>query len=561
MAGAGARVLVVGLDGVPFDLLERWARTGLMPNLGRLIDNGACGPLSSTMPPTSGPAWSSFVTGKNPGKTGIYDFLYRRADGYVFPPVNASMRSGRSLWNILSEQGRRVCAINLPIAYPVEPVNGALVSGWMTPYFATDFTHPPELAAEIVREVGDYRIYPSETFSEGRSGSFFSACDDLLEMLTATSLYLLRREHWDLFMTVYFDTDRVLHQLWHYLDAGHPWHDHGGRTVAPENLAAPVERYFARLDVDIGRLVTEAGPDARVMVMSDHGMGRASRFVVLNNFLLRTGFMKMRRDPATRAKHLAFRAGLTLRNVHRVADALGLAKHAEYKSAYSLDALLKRVFLSFNNVDWSRTKAYSFGRHYGSVFVNLEGREPQGCVAAADYERVRDEIAETALGWVDPELGRPLVSEVIRREDVYHGARFDEAPDLILLPQDPADIFFGLSDFGSNRIWDRTYRYSGMHREAGSLVACGPGLRRGSAVEGASIVDLAPTLLHWLGHGVPADMDGRVLTDMMPAAFMEAAPVSFAAAVDQDEERNPADYDEREAREVMERLRDLGYLG
>lgn len=561
MAASGARVLVVGLDGVPFELLEAWAGQGVMPNLGRLIRDGASGPLASTMPPTSGPAWSSFVTGKNPGKTGIYDFLYRRPDGYVFPPVNASMRSGSSIWKILSEQGRRVCALNLPIAYPVEPVNGALVSGWMTPYFATDYTYPPELAQEIAREVGDYRIYPSETFAESRKDAFFSASDELLEMLTATSLHLLRRERWDLFMTVYFDTDRMLHQLWHYLDPDHPWRAGGGGGTAGDDLSAPVKAYFSKVDADIGRLVAEAGPDARVMVMSDHGMGRASRFVVLNNLLLRTGLMKMRRDPASLAKQLAFKAGVTLRNVHRVADALGLAKHAEYKNVYSFDALLKRVFLSFNNIDWSRTKAYSFGRHYGSVFINLAGREPQGSVDPADYERVRDELAETLLGWTDPELGRPLVSQVLRREDVYHGRRYEEAPDLILLPEDPADIFFGLSDFGSNRVWDRTYRYSGMHRAEGSLIARGPELLPGTRVKGAAIVDLAPTLLHWLDHGVPEDMDGRVLTEMMSAASLESQPVRIAAASDVDSPSGPEDYDEREAREVMERLRDLGYLG
>ena len=560
MKESGTRVLVVGLDGVPFDLLAAWSRAGVMPNLGRLIAGGSSGPLASTMPPTSGPAWSSFVTGKNPGKTGIYDFLYRRADGYVFPPVNASMRSGSSLWKILSKADRRVCAINLPLAYPVEAVNGALVSGWMTPYFATDFTHPPELADEIIRAVGDYRIYPSETFSEARKESFFTACDELLEMLTETSLHLLRRERWDLFMTVYFDTDRVLHQLWHALDPEHPWNERGG-VAAKGELGLAVERYFSRVDADIGRLLAAAGPDARVMVMSDHGMGRASRFIVLNNLLLRTGLMKMRRDPATRAKHLAFRAGITLRNVHRLADALGLAKHAEYKNVYSFDAVLKRIFLSFNNVDWARTKAYSFGRHYGSVFINLRGREPQGSVEPVDYESVREEITETVLAWTDPELGRPLVSKVIRREDVYHGPRFEEAPDLILLPADPSDIFFGLSDFGSSRIWDQTYRYSGMHRDRGTLLAQGPGIRCGTTIDDAGIVDLAPTLLHWLDHGVPADMDGRVLTGMMTAESLADCPVRAAVAADHDEGHSAKDYDEREAREVMERLRDLGYLG
>ena len=388
-----SRVLVIGLDGVPFSLVSRWASEGRMPNVARLIREGVAGDLASTMPPTSGPAWSSFATGMNPGKTGIYDFLYRRPGSYVFPPVNTSLRDGRSVWRLLSDAGKRVVVVNVPISYPVEPVNGVLISGWLTPYFATDFTYPADVGAEIRQIVGDYRIYPAETFSEGRRESFFTACDQLLAMLTETNLHLMRTREWDFFLTVYFDTDRILHQLWHYLDAGHPWR--GLREVS--DRSEPVKRYFERLDRDIGRLVAEAGPDARVVMMSDHGMGRASRFIVLNNLLLDTGFMKLAGDPLTHLKAFAFRRGLTLRNVHRLADRLGLAKHAEYKGVYSFDPVLKKLFLSFSNVDWPRTRAYSFGRHYGAVYLNVRGREPLGSVdPGKDFERTRDELTRGA---------------------------------------------------------------------------------------------------------------------------------------------------------------------
>ncbi|MFP6627381.1 MAG: alkaline phosphatase family protein [Deltaproteobacteria bacterium] len=554
------RVLIIGLDGVPFDLIRAWADAGYLPNLDRLIKEGVAGPLDSTMPPTSGPSWSSFATGMNPGKTGIYDFLYRRPGSYVFPPVNASMRSGKSLWKILSEHDRRVCVVNLPISYPVEKVNGVLISGWMTPYFATDFTYPDSIGAEIKEAVGDYRIYPSETFSEGRKDAFWRASDELLEMLTATNLYLMRREPWDLFMTVYFDTDRILHQLWHYVDPQHPWRRRRGSAGRPgDDLSGPVVRYFSRLDADIGRLVAEAGPDTTVMIMSDHGMGQASRFVVLNNLLLEAGFLKLGGDIVTRLKTLAFRGGFTLRNVHRLADALGLAKHAEYKNVYSFDAVLKRFFLSFANVDWERTQAYSYGRHYGSVFLNLKGREPRGAVDVSDYHGVRDRLAEAMMSWKDPRLGRPLVSRCIRREDVYSGERFGEAPDLILLPEDPSDIFFGLSDFGSNRVWDDTYRYSGMHRDQGLLISAGPGIQKGRTFAGGGIVDLAPSVLHWLGHEVPADMDGRPLESLLEESYLADNPVRVGHPSGSQQQR-PHDYSRSEEEEVMERLRDLGYM-
>jgi predicted AlkP superfamily phosphohydrolase/phosphomutase len=573
------RVMVIGLDGVPYDLIRQWTDAGHLPNLARLMARGVSGPLASTVPPTSGPAWTSLATGKNPGKTGIYDFLYRREGSYVFPPVNTTMRSGKTLWSLLSDHERSVGVVNLPISYPVEEVNGVLVSGWMTPYYAKDFTWPREVAAELDRHVGDYRIYPAETFSESRREAFFGACDELLDMLTSANMYLMRRDDHDFFMPVYFDTDRVLHQMWHDLDPGHPWHLANGKrgekrgkrgnTAAPvtdnrsttaADRSAQVIRYFTRLDSDIGRLIDAFGDDARVAVISDHGMGRASRFVVLNNLLLRLGYIVLADDLATRLKAFAFRRGFTLRNVHRLADRLGLAKHAEYKNVYSFDGILKKFFLSFTNVDWQRTRAYSFGRHYGSVYLNLKGREPQGCVAPEDYDRVRDELIEAVSDYVDPELGRPIVGECMRREDVYAGERIGEAPDIILRPQDPSDIFYGLSDFGSSRIWDETYRYSGMHRPDGLLIAAGPGIRQGEHFDRASLTDIAPTVLYWMGLPVPRDMDGRPLVDIMTSQHNDAHDVRFGGDAESGGSIDRREYDAEEEEEIMDRLRDLGYM-
>ena len=169
------RVLVIGLDGVPPDLLRPWIEAGELPTMAHLVRQGASGTLRSTMPPTSGPSWSSFMTGKNPGKTGIYDFLHRAQGSYHFPPVNASLRDGLDLWQILSQAGRRVGVLNVPLTYPIRPVNGFMISGWMTPYSAKDYVYPPELDAELRQAVGDYRIYPTMTCSPGREREYLAA--------------------------------------------------------------------------------------------------------------------------------------------------------------------------------------------------------------------------------------------------------------------------------------------------------------------------------------------------------------------------------------------------
>ena len=554
------RILIVGLDGVPLDLLKPWMQAGELPTLQQFQQQGVVGHLRSTMPPTSGPSWSSFMTGKHPGKTGVYDFLYRAPGTYHFPPVNGSLRDGRELWEILSEAGYRVGALNVPLTYPVKPVNGFMVSGWMTPYTAHDYVYPPELGDELRRELGDYRIYPTMTCTVGHEQQYLEASVKLLEMRTRTALYLLGRERWDLFMTVIFDTDRVLHQLWHTLDPEHPWHD--GKPLAASDY---VLEYFRHVDRSLKQLFDAAdaaggAEDTLKIVMSDHGMGSAHNFVVLNNWLLESGFLRLRRTPWTGVKHLLFKMGVTLRNVHKLANRLGLAKHAEYKGLYSTDWLLKLAFLSFNDVDWSNSLAYSFGRHYGPVYLNVRGREPQGIVEpGAEYERVREQIIAAALQFRHPQTGRQMVGRVLRREDVYHGPHVEHAPDLILIPSDPRDIFFGLADFGSNRVVDTVYRYSGMHRDHGMLFLSGPQIAAGAPVEDASIADLTPTLLHLMGQPIPDDMDGRPLVELLAPAYRERAPQHVAA--EDAESGEQIVFDEQEEKQIAERLRGLGYLG
>jgi predicted AlkP superfamily phosphohydrolase/phosphomutase len=550
------KIMIIGLDGVPLDIIQRWASSGYLPTLRGLMDHGVAGPLRSTTPPTSGPSWSTFVTGMNPGKTGIYDFLYRKEGTYHFPPVNASQRSGTTVWRYLSDAGYRVGVLNLPMSYPVERINGFMISGWMTPYKATDYIHPPELAEELEREIGNYRIYPTETFAENRRESFLKASEDLLEMLTRTALYLGQTRPCDVYMPVHFDTDRILHQLWHYMDPDHPW-----RTDR-EDKEPVVRDYFARVDASISRLLTLADEDTLVMILSDHGMGRANSFIVLNNWLLDTGLLRLKRDPLTRFKELMFRAGFTLRNVHQMLDRVGLARQAEYVGGYFIDHLLKMVFLSFLDVDWSRSKAYSFGRHLGSIYLNVKGREPEGIVTpGAEYEAVRDEIAAMALDFADPRTGRKLIGTVLRREEIYSGPFLEQAPDLTLLPRQPSDIFFGLADFGHRLTVDTVYRYSGMHRDYGMLIMNGPGVRPGSTLHGASIYDIAPTVLHAMGLPVPADMDGHVLADAFCPGYMAAFPVVTGDPGTGGAPAADVDYTEEGEQEIIDRLRGLGYMG
>jgi predicted AlkP superfamily phosphohydrolase/phosphomutase len=282
--------------------------------------------------------------------------------------------------------------------------------------------------------------------------------------------------------------------------------------------------------------------------------------VVLNNWLLESGFLRLRRSPWTTLKRGLFRAGVTLRNVHKVANWLGLAKHAEYKGLYSTDWLLKLAFLSFNDVDWPRSVAYSFGRHYGPVYVNVKGREPNGIVEpGAEYDRVREQIIAAAMEFRHPRTGRRIVGRVLKREEIYHGPYLKQAPDLVLIPADPRDIFFGLADFGSNRVVDTVYRYSGMHRDKGMLMMMGPQVAAGAPVDEAAIQDVTPTVLHVMGVPIPSDMDGKPLLGLLSPTHRRRDPVHVDVKGDGDGSK--VTYTVQEERQIAERLRGLGYLG
>jgi predicted AlkP superfamily phosphohydrolase/phosphomutase len=377
-----------------------------------------------------------------------------------------------------------------------------------------------------------------------------------LDMRTRTALYLAQTQSWDVFMSIFFDTDRVLHQLWHYLEADHPW------RTDDEDKEWVVRDYFQKIDESIGRLLEQADKETLVIILSDHGMGRANNFIVLNNWLLETGLLRLKRDPWTRTKEFMFRRGFTLRNIHQIADRLRLARQAEYVAGYFVDHLLKIAFLSFLDVDWGQSKAYSFGRHLGSIYVNLKGREPEGIVEpGAEYEAVRDEIEQLAYEFRDPRTGKKLIGEVLRREEIYSGPSLDRAPDLILRPNEPSDIFFGLADFGHRETVSTVYRYSGMHRDYGMLIMNGPGVRPGSTVEGAVIQDIAPTVMHTMGLPIPANMDGRVLEDAFAQEYIDSFPVIISDLPTSDGETDWSDYTEEGEKEIMERLEGLGYLG
>lgn len=548
------KVAVFGLDGITFDLLQPWLDEGKLPNLARLIERGGSGPLRSTIPPVSASAWASFATGTNPGKHGMIDFTYPDPAGHQVKVSNSRTRTAPALWEIAGEAGKQVGIVSLPMTYPPEPVNGFLLCSFLTPDAGGTYTYPPSLKEELTEAAGPFPMHMSEQ-GRGTDPAQFVRSVKKMEVERARSVkYLLEHKAWDLFVYVFETTDNLQHEIWHLLDETHPRHDPKQATrVMPAILD-----YYQTVDHLLGEMVERVPEDALVVVLSDHGFGRFDKFFHINNWLADLGLLSFKRSPLTLLKRLAFKIGVTPINALRWVIRLRLSGMRKNVKRGRGRGMLKRLFLSFADVDWSRTKAFSVG-NFGQVYLNAKPKRPDGPVTMGEYEALRDYIAEEALALRDPEEGSRIVQHVYRREEVFHGPSVERLPDLVLHTDRARYVSFGHADFGSNKTIERSIGQTGHHHMVGVLVARGPGVRPGATVEGASILDLAPTILHYMDLEVPDHMDGRVLTELLTDDFNHGNPVRSRAG-NSNRIADDAAYTEDEEEAVIAKLRDMGYV-
>jgi predicted AlkP superfamily phosphohydrolase/phosphomutase len=536
------QLLVIGLDGATLDLIRPWAAQGHLPHLAQLIAQGTHGLLESTLPPVTSPAWPSFVTGKNPGRHGVFDFIRPRAGGPrtgAFDMVNASQIDGRMIWEYLSDAGYSCGVLNVPITYPPRKINGYLVPGLLSPDQGKT-TWPPDFLKPYEAELGPYRLTPRVSYKAGNEGEFIADLADLIDTQTRYALRLMRDHPTDFTMVHFLATDNGQHALWKHQDTTHPDHD----PAQAARYANAIRDIYARLDAIVGQMIALV-PDATVIVMSDHGFGPLHRIVNLNMLFLETGLLALKRTPWVQLRAWAFKRGLTPASVWKLIERIGLQNMVTRFSRKARNQVVNR-FLGFEDVDWSRTLAYSMG-HVGQVYLNLKGREPQGIVEPGDYVAVRQRVMDVLRQLPVP------VDRIIPREEVASGAYLDRAPDLHLILDGYRTIAFPLFATDGKIVTRQIRGDSGCHRLHGVLIARGPSIAKGK-IEGARIIDLAPTILHLMNVPVPDDMDGRVLTE----ALVSHSPIETQAAVPASHAQE--DLTAEEAAEVEERLRALGYL-
>ena len=462
------RVFVLGIDSAePSLVFGPWREE--LPTISQLMEEGAWGKVASTVPPITCPAWPSAFSGCNPGRFGLYDLRYRRGGTYTdFGIVNSRMVRVPRLWNVLSKRGMRSVITFVPVTYPPEPIEGCMVTSFLTPSVRSQFTYPPELREEVLKVVGGPSSYIIDVYDYRRKNP-----RDLYQELRAKTdhdfkviTHLLRTKPWDLFVAVVMSVDRAQHTLWKFFDKDHP------RYVDDPELREGLLDLHRQIDEWLAKVMNLLPKDTMVIVASDHGAKRMYHRINVNEILASEGLLKLREVPDR---------------------PIGLAE-------------LDRRGL----IDWSRTVAFALGAYVAQVFVNLEGREPRGVVKPGEeYEAVREQVADLLKSVRGPD-GQRLDTRVFMREEAYRGEMIDVMPDLT--------VYFDNLHYGANEAVGFGSPYSletakgpddSNHGEYGMLVIRDPEGRLSGELRGAKLEDIAPTVLRALGLEPPPGLDGR----------------------------------------------------
>lgn len=547
------KVMIIGLDGAGFNLLHALN----LPNIEVLKKRGSWGVLQSVIPPVTAPAWATFLTGRNPGKHGVFEFMQREEGNYRLRPVNSTSIKTHTFVDVLSSEGKQSVLINVPVTYPPQPLNGLCITGLLTPGTDSRYTYPDQLKQEIEKNIKGYIISTDEIFSPGHEERFLCALERQIEKRTELAVYLMNNYKWDFFMVLYSATDTVQHGLWGYGDPQSHIYDCPNR----KNYSGGIERIYRNIDNQVGKLYRQVGGDTNFIMMSDHGAGSLYWFFHVNVFLMNKGFLKIKKNLRSQFKLMLFKLGFTLKNTYHIANRLGLGRsRAALDSKRTRRNLLTRLFLSFKNVDWENTVAYSRG-YIGQIFINLKGREPKGIVTPGDEsESLQEEIISELKKIKIPGQSKKLISSVFKSEELYHGKYAEFAPDITFLTKNLEAVAFGNFEFTSNREIEKAYTgISGHHQMEGIYIFSGPAFRKKGRARQLNIPDLAPLILKLFDCPLENDMDGKVPLELLNEKFRGKSGAGAKSYKHQPKQRH--NYRVEDIKRITEKLRSLGYLG
>lgn len=549
--------LIIGIDSATFDIILPMIQEGRLPNLGYLMRDGCWGKLQSTMPPVTPPAWVSFMTGKNPGKHGVFDFYVPPSYGYVRPVLNSKYVKAKTLWRILTEHGLKSGIINLPMTHPPEDINGFIVPGMQYSFDGKNFSHPPELMQEIKDNIGEYRVLYGdlESLYTNKLDKLLEEWRNIFEVRRKTMLYLMDKKQWDVFMPVFYSIDVMQHHFWRFFDKKHPLFD----PQLAIKFEQVIPEFYDKVDTVIGELLERVSEKTTVVVVSDHGAGPEEKGFSINNWLCKEGFLSFKQSLSLLWK---FKFPHIFYKILRRLKFQGISWTVPFDKLKTLGSVIdprEGINVPYF-IDWSSTKAYGGNHTEQGIYINLKGREPMGIVNKGDeYYEIRETIIKRLKEIKDEDTGERLQLSIYRKEEVYNGPFIEGAPDIFVIMNDGKYIM--QKEIHHKRLFYNAYKSSGTHRMEGVFIIRGEGIKQGCQINGIKIVDMAPTILYMLGLPVPEDMDGKIVTDIFEKAFFQMNPVMSAASTKLDVEAGEGVLNDDESEAVKKSLRDLGYFG
>ena len=471
--GAQPKVLVIGLDGIPSNLLFNDLLKDL-PNIKTMADNGLFATLESCHPPITVPAWMVMMTSKSPGELGIYGWRHRKGFSYNEGWIanSLSIKEPR-VWDLLAKEGKKVCLIGIPPSYPPTQVNGSLISCSLTPKNSKSFTHPPQLAGEVENIVGGNYLFDIPFRIEDRNealNKLYEMTDKRFKVIN----HLLKKGKWDYFMFVEIGFDRLHHMFWKYYDSTHPKYEPSNKyhKVIPE--------YYKYVDGKIGEILSTIDDDTYVLLVSDHGTASMKGAFCINEWLINEGYLVLKKYP------------------NSIAD------------------------LDNSEVDWDKTTAWGWGGYYARIFFNVKGRESNGKIPMDKFHTVREDLKRKLLTIEGPQ-GQKFDNKVFCPEDLYDESNGSK-PDLIV-------YLDNLSWRSAGTIGHNTFYLSendagpddSVHWMDGVFIlykrdrvnhSSNPSNGNNIKLNNLSIYDVAPTILDIMNSPIPAKMQGKVVEEV-----------------------------------------------
>ncbi|MFH1717492.1 MAG: alkaline phosphatase family protein [Planctomycetota bacterium] len=545
------KILMIGLDGATFDVINPLIEGGWMPNLAALIAKGASGRMLSTVPPISGPAWLSLATGMKPESTSIYDFTYRKGDSYELQPISSSDFAGRSIWDILGRAGKQVGILNYPMLIPPYEVNGFMSAGlWASQ--DGEFTFPADLKEELNRAAdGKYELsvnYHNSCYED--TALFLDDLERVLAKKLLAAKCLMKEKPWDFFWLVLSETDWLQHLMWRHIDRNHPLHE--GRKS--EKFHRRFKEVWRRIDEAIAELNVIAGEQADMFIFSDHGFGPNEEVFRLNVWLEREGYLVWRKNSNKTLSRTKSTASAWCKEVAR---ALRLNKIAPRLYDYGRKTKSKLIEKVVDQIDLTRSMAFDPGHTipFGGIYINdrLAG-------TAEKKRRVSREIVEKLQNWAS---ANGVKVETKQKCDLPVDQQ-SAGPDVLIGINDYRCVL--LKDRFDGEVFERrpyTSRHSGSHRMDGIFIGVGPDIQN-CTMDESHIYDIAPTILYLLDLPVPPSMDGQVLTTIVSEQFLSSHPVNMASETRDSESTDSVGstkeltQDEKDA--IQRQLEDLGYM-